>query len=276
LFFIRRIFVLSYYNCHDGKAGVEGSRVKKLEQGGLHERVIDAIGQGIVGGEFQEESPLPTEAEMCKTLGVSRTALREALRVLAAKGLVEARRKVGTLVRARERWNYLDPDVLAWRLRGKDADGAIRELYELRHLIEPLAAALAARNAKPADLQKLREAYEEMLAAGDDGARIAGPDLRFHQAIIAASGNRLFSSLGHVLGSALAVNFDLVQNAPRGHRHSMPAHRKVLDAIDDKNAAAARLAMQKLIEESQHDARSVRNLGRRRLARKTHKSIPSL
>lgn len=248
--------------------------MKRLEQRGLHERVIDEIGQGIISGEFPVERPLPSEAEMCKTLGVSRTALREALRVLAAKGLVDARPKVGTLVRASEHWNYLDADILAWRLQGNDSENAIGELYELRHLIEPIAASLAAKNAKAADLQKLREAYAEMQAAGDDGAKIAGPDLKFHRAIIAASGNRLFSSLAHVLGAALAVNFDLVQDAPRGHRHSMPAHRTVLDAIGDRNAPAARLAMQNLIEDSQHDARSVRNLGgRRRVTGKPRKSV---
>jgi DNA-binding FadR family transcriptional regulator len=247
--------------------------VKRLEQRGLHEQVIDEIGQGIISGEFQTETLLPSEGEMCEALGVSRTALREALRVLAAKGLVDARPKVGTVVRASEHWNYLDPDILAWRLHGKDSDRVIGELYELRQLIEPIAAALAAQNAKAPDLQKLREAYKEMQAAGDDGAKIAGPDLKFHRAIIAASGNRLFSSLAQVLGAALAVNFDLVQDAPRGHRHSMPAHRKVLEAIGDKNATAARVAMQKLIEESQHDARSVRNLGGRRVAGKLRKTV---
>jgi DNA-binding FadR family transcriptional regulator len=98
-----------------------------------------------------------------------------------------------------------------------------------------------------------------MRTAGDDGERIAVPDLKVHQTIISASGNRLFSSLAHVIAAALAVNFQLVRNAPRGHIHSMPAHKKVLDAIADHDARAARVAMQRLIEDSQRDARAVRS-----------------
>jgi len=81
---------------------------------------------------------------------------------------------------------------------------------------------------------------------------------RFHRAIIAASGNRLFSSLAHVIAAVLAVNFKIISDAPRGHVHSMPAHKKVLDAIVEHDASAARVAMQKLIEDSQRDARAVR------------------
>jgi DNA-binding FadR family transcriptional regulator len=243
--------------------------VKKLRRRGLHEQVIEEVGQRIIAGEYSPGMPLPSEAELCSALSVSRTALREALRVLAAKGLVEAKPKIGTLVRANEHWNFLDADILSWRLRGRDSYRVVSELYELRHLIEPLAASLAAKNAQAADIAVLRKAYREMQAAGDDGAQISGPDLRFHRAIIEASGNRMFSSLAHVLNAALAVNFDLVSDAPRGHRHSMPAHKKVLDAIAEGNSTAARLAMQKLIEDSQADARAVNCRG---AAGKTRKS----
>ena len=247
-------------------------RLKKLTRRGLHEQVIEEIGQRIISGEYPPGKPLPSEAELCDALSVSRTALREALRVLAAKGLVEAKPKIGTLVRASETWNFLDADILAWRLQGRESDRVVSELYELRHLIEPLAASLAAKNAEAADIAVLRKAYREMQAAGDDGVQISGPDLRFHRAIIEASGNRMFSSLAHVLDAALAVNFELVRDAPRGHRHSMPAHKKVLDAIADGNSTAARVAMQKLIEDSQRDARAVNNrgvVGRTRKSRRT-------
>jgi DNA-binding FadR family transcriptional regulator len=233
--------------------------MEKLTRRGLHEHVIDEIGRSILCGEFSPGMPLPSEADLCRTLSVSRTALREALRVLAAKGLVEAKPKVGTLVRAREHWNFLDADILAWRLRGHDSDRVVSELYELRHLIEPIAASLAARNAKEAEVELLREAYRDMQAAGDDGAKIAEPDLKFHRTIIRASGNHMFASLAHVLGAALSANFDLVSDAPRGHRHSMPGHKKVLDAIAAGNSSAARVAMQNLIEDSQRDARAVNN-----------------
>jgi DNA-binding FadR family transcriptional regulator len=103
-----------------------------------------------------------------------------------------------------------------------------------------------------------------MRLAGDDGERIAEPDLRFHRAIIRASGNRLFSSLAPVIGAALSVNFRLVSETPRGHTHSMPAHERVLRAIEQGDATAARLAMQQLIEDSQRDVRDVRSLRNRR------------
>jgi len=240
--------------------------MRKLKARGLHEHVIEEIGRRIIAGEFACGNALPGEAQLCSALGVSRTALREALRVLASKGLVEPKRKLGTLVRPSEQWNFLDADILSWQLESDEAGRAIDELYELRHLIEPLAAALAAKNAKAQDLKILRKAYEDMQAAGDDGERIIGPDLKFHQTIIAASGNRLFSSLMHVLGAALSVNFDLVRDAPRGQRHSMPAHQKVLEAIVARDASAARVAMQKLIEDSQRDARAVGHARTRRSA----------
>jgi DNA-binding FadR family transcriptional regulator len=245
--------------------------MKRVESRGLHEGVIEEIGRRIVWGEFAPGSALPSEAELCQSLAVSRTALREALRVLAAKGLLEAKRKIGTVVRPVECWNYLDSDILSWQLQSQDADRAIGELYELRHLIEPIAASLAAKNAKAANISALRDAYSDMELAGDDGERIKVPDMHFHRAIIEASGNRLFSSLAHVIGAALAVNFDLVSKAPRGQKHSMPAHRRVLEAIANHDVPAARLAMQKLIEDSQRDARAVRRARGARTVRKlTH------
>jgi DNA-binding FadR family transcriptional regulator len=232
--------------------------MRKLKARGLHEYVIEEIGKGIISGEFASGKPLPGEEQLCQALGVSRTALREALRVLASKGLVDPKRKVGTLVRGCEHWNFLDCDILSWLLEAGDAQQVIDELYELRHLFEPVAASLAARHAGTRDIKALRRAYEAMRMAGNDGEKIVAPDLQFHQAIIAASGNRLFSSLTHVIGAALAVNFRLVRDVPQGHVQSMPLHKRVLDAIEAHDTSAARVAMQRLIEGSQRDARGAR------------------
>lgn len=230
----------------------------KLQARGLHEHVIEGIGKGIVSGEFKSGVRLPREEHLCQTLGVSRTALREALRVLASKGLVQPKRKVGTLVRPRENWDFLDRDILSWNLEVGDTDQVIIELYELRHLLEPVAAALAAERARQRHLRVLRQAYEAMCTVCDDGDQMIEPDLQFHRAIIAASGNRLFASLAYAIGAALAVNFQLVRHVPQGHTQSMSLHERVLRAIEARDASAARVAMQRLIEASQQDARNLR------------------
>jgi DNA-binding FadR family transcriptional regulator len=233
--------------------------MRNLRRRGLHDRIVAEIGQRIICGEFSVGEPLPSESVLYTSLGISRTALREALRVLSAKGLVEARPKRGTLVRPTEDWNFLDAEILTWRLNSQgESERAVDELYELRHLIEPVAASLAATHATSRDVKTMREAYHDMAAAGDDGVRVRDPDVRFHRAIIRASGNALFSSLANVLNAALTVNFDLVRNAPAGHIHSLPDHKKVLDAIVAHDAPAARLAMQRLIDESQRQARLIR------------------
>lgn len=246
--------------------------MKKLVRRGLHERVVDELGQRIISGELAPGKALPIEAELCSTLGVSRTALREALRVLAAKGLVEARQKVGTFVRQAEDWNFLDADVLSWALNTRDSKRVVWELYEWRHLIEPLAASLAAQHAKASDLKMLRVAYRDMEAAGDDGEQVAGPDLEFHRVIITASGNRLFSSLVRILDAALSVNFELVRDAPRGHKYALPAHKKVLDAIAARDSSAARVAMQGLLQESYRDAEEARSAATQRRTTKLRRS----
>jgi len=226
--------------------------------------VIESIGHAIISGEFGTGQALPGEAQLCSSLGVSRTALREALRVLASKGLVEPRRKLGTLVRSTEHWNFLDAEILDWLLEVGDTGRVVGELYELRHLLEPVSASLAAQHATPHDLRLLRHTYEGMVAAGDDGEAFAEPDLMFHQGIMAASGNRLFSSLAHIIEAALKVNFALVRDAPQGHAISLPNHRCVLEAIEARDSRAARVAMQKLIDDSQREARRIKRTMQRR------------
>jgi DNA-binding FadR family transcriptional regulator len=233
--------------------------MRSFKRKGLHDHIVAEIGKRIISGEFPAGEALPSESVLYSKLGVSRTALREALRVLAAKGLLEARPKRGTLVRPVEDWNFLDAEILTWRLDSRrDYERAVDELYELRHLIEPVAASFAAKRATARDIKIMREAYRQMVEAGDDGVRVHDPDVRFHRAIICASGNALFLSLANVMSTALSVNFDIVRDAPGGHVVSMPAHKKVLDAIAAHDGPAARVAMQRLIDDSQRQARLIR------------------
>jgi DNA-binding FadR family transcriptional regulator len=242
-------------------------RMRKVEERrnqGLHRRVICDLGQRIVSGEFAPASPLPAQEQCCALLGVSRSVLREALRVLAAKGLVHARPKAGTYVTSRELWNFLDPDIIEWRLATTDSDKVIQQLYELRQMVEPVAAALAASRAKLDDFRRIGQAFEEMDAA--DGAHIVEPDLRFHRAIIRASGNDLLVSLGRVVESALSVTFRIGTDNPQGQSHSLKLHKAILDAIVDRDSDAARLAMQTLIDYSKQTVRQIQVKGSKRPA----------
>lgn len=216
---------------------------------GLHGRVIQELGRAIISGEFAPAAPLPGQEECCARLGVSRTVLREALRVLAAKGLVDARPKAGTFVRPRESWNFLDPDILEWRLQTNEQALVLDQLYELRHMVEPTAAFLAASRAKLNDFRRIGEAFDAMVTAGH-GEDSVEPDLAFHRAIITASGNDLFASLGHVVESALRISFRIGAENPDGAEDSLAMHRAIMDAIVDRNGPASRVAMQKLINYS--------------------------
>jgi DNA-binding FadR family transcriptional regulator len=221
----------------------------------LHGQVAHDIGRRILGGLVKPGELLPSETELSQRLGVSRTALREAIKVLAGKGLIESRPKTGTRVRPRESWNFLDPDVLTWAFDGAAAEQYVDELYELRRVIEPAAAAFAADRANPADIARMEAAFEGMTAAGDNGEAYFVPDMTFHLSILRATGNELLRSLGSVVEVALAISIRLsiASASPKGHKHSLPLHGAVLKAIRRHDAAGAREAMMLLIDISKRD-----------------------
>ncbi len=157
---------------------------------GLHGEVVHLIGLQIMSGELKPGDPLPPEDELTSNLAVSRTVLREAVRVLAAKGLVDARPKVGTRVRARADWNILDPDVLSWRAEASNDSRLYEETTEVRLAIEPLAARLAATRATEDETSGIAEAYAAMEDGVDDQVAYLAADLRFHDRILAASPQR--------------------------------------------------------------------------------------
>jgi DNA-binding FadR family transcriptional regulator len=232
--------------------------IKKVGKQGVHEHVIREIGRRIVRGELRPGTVLPREAVLLQTLGVSRTALREALRVLAAKGLLEARQKKGTIVRAKAVWNYLDAEVFAWRLDSDEFKVIVAELHQLRNVIEPFAASLAARNATQGDHEILKGAYREMEVAAYNGLPYVDPDVRFHMGIIAASGNSLLISLGQVIGVALRAFLEIGIDNLEGQIPALAYHKAVLDAIVAGKALRAQVAMRKVIEHSERDARQLR------------------
>ncbi|MBI3453439.1 MAG: FadR family transcriptional regulator [Rhodospirillales bacterium] len=221
----------------------------------LHGLVAHQIGRQIIQGELQPGQLLPNEAAWSARMRVSRTAMREAIKVLAAKGLIESRPKTGTRVRPREFWNFLDPDLLSWQLSAGPIERHIKDLFELRRLVEPAAAEIAARRIDDGDIARLEGAYRGMEAAGDDGTLWVEPDLQFHRAILKATRNELIHSLGAMIESVLAITFHLSSANPRGQRHALPLHSAILDALRRRAPTAARRAMNRLLDKSEKDVR---------------------
>jgi DNA-binding FadR family transcriptional regulator len=244
-----------------------GSAQRTYSNRSLHGRLAHRIGMQILRGELPAGAGLPSEDVWSAELDVSRTALREAIKVLAAKGLIESRPRTGARVCARVRWNFLDPDVLAWRLAALPTERYVRDLFDLRQVIEPNAAALAAERSERTGIARLAAACAEMAAAGEDGDSWMAADLNFHQTLLWMTGNEMLGSLGALIETALIMSFRLSEGNPRGQRHALPLHVAVLDAVRAGNAARARDAMLVLLADARKDvASALRAAGRRATA----------
>src|SRR5262249_20978382 len=231
-----------------GQPGVADmpSHPRAVDKRGLGDQVVNRIGQEIISRLLQPGQGLPNETKLCGQLWGSRAVLREAVRVLASKGLLRTRSRLGTQVRAAEAWSLLDPAVLDWQSRVEPQDRFITELFGLRRVVEPAVAALAAERIGADDLAALEGSYRDMIAAGDDAEAFFTPDLRFHRILLYAVGNSLVQALGETVKQALALNLQLSLQAPRGQQRAMPLHGAVLDAIRARDPEAARAAMTRL------------------------------
>jgi DNA-binding FadR family transcriptional regulator len=204
----------------------------------LHGQVVNELGRRVVSGVYAAGALLPNEEQLCLELQVSRTALREAVKVLAAKGLLESRPRIGTRVRARELWNLLDPDILAWRCAtGADAE-FLRHLTELREIIEPAAASLAAKSRSEAQLHDLELAFNAMEGAEDIGQWVEA-DLAFHTAVLRATNNPLLMPLAAIIGSALESLLGVSARSAGDFKRALPDHQKVFEAIRQGDAQSA-------------------------------------
>lgn len=221
---------------------------------GLVGSVVERVGTDIVAGRIRPGQVLPREAEWAEALGVSRTVLREATKVLTSKHLVESRPRAGTKVRPEADWNILDPDVLGWRLAAAPREQLVRELFELRRILEPAIAARAAEKASEHDIAALAAAFAAMERAADDSRSFIVPDAEFHKTIVRSLKNRMVDGVGAVLDAALTLTLKLSLDAPDGQRPSLPLHKKVLDAIRRRERLGASRAMELLIDNAQQDA----------------------
>ena len=227
---------------------------KTFSRRSLHGQIAYDIGTRIVRGDIQPGTVLPNESDLSTQFSVSRTALREAIKVLAAKGLVESRPKTGTRVRPRGEWNMLDPDLLAWQFATQPMEQLAKDLFEIRQIIEPAAAAMAAERADEDQRKAISRAFADMEAAPDGDASVE-PDLRFHQSILAASNNEFLQPLGALIETAMASSFRITNNEPGALQVSLPLHRAVRDAILAQEPEAARQAMRILLEDAAKDMR---------------------
>lgn len=219
----------------------------------MHGRVVEWLGLRIVSGEYEPGSQLPNEADLADRLGVSRGGVREAVKALAAKGLVEPRPRLGTRVLARADWNLMDRDVIEWH--GRNADpGFLRDLFDLRRMIEPEAAREAATNATEDQLAALAVAYDGMdrNAPGLPGSEDAfvAADLAFHLTLLRASGNQLVEQLGRLLETGLHHALEVNSHLPGGVAATLPLHKAVLVAVRNGKPNAAGKAMRALLEKT--------------------------
>ena len=224
----------------------------------LAERATRLIGAAIVRGDHAPGGTLPVEAEMCRSLGVSRNVLREAVKTLAGKGFLRTVRRAGTIVQPRNAWNLLDPQVLAWSIETAAVrDGLLIELTQLRAIIEPEAAALAARHATATEIEQLLEACVAMERHAEDRDLAIEADVLFHERLFLASHNDLLVSLLRAFIVLLREDFALTMERVGGYIRNLEQHRTVAEAVARRNAKAARAAMRQLLANNEADLAAI-------------------
>ncbi len=221
----------------------------QLSSGLVHASVANEIGMRIVRGDYPPGTILPNEAEWSTMFGVSRSAVREAVKMLMAKNLLASRPKVGSWVQPRERWNLLDRDVLTWYAALPQRAVFLRTVQEFRHIIEPEAAALAAERRSEAQMAEISAACAEMGTAPTLAERTAA-DSRFHLAILRAAGNDLLVPLGALINAALDQLFLHVTRQVNNLRYAQELHEDVERCIRQRRPEAARKAVRKLLADT--------------------------
>lgn len=222
--------------------------------GSIRSRITRDIAIRIMSGEIPPGARLPVEADLIEAMGVSRTVLREAVRTLAAKGIIVSRKKAGTIVRPMQDWNLLDGDVLQWLDEVDLGKAYMKDISEARLIFEPKAARLAALRASQGELTQISDAYRRMRSAlENDLERYTEADMAFHQAILSASHNHVLSQMGKVISSALRRLLRASVESSGDYARGIRAHGDVLAAIRNRDPDEAERAMRSLIAVSADD-----------------------
>lgn len=218
-----------------------------------HRLVVEELGQAVVAGEFAVGDILPGDVELAARFNVSRTVLREAMKTLAAKGLIVARARIGTRVMPQANWNLFDGDVLSWHFRAGVDEAFLRHVSEVRLALEPYAAGLAARRATDADISQMMRLAVAMGDAGHSAQTLARADLEFHLRLLDASLNPFMQTVGSLIEAALMGVFQLSNAAADGAEidRVAVAHIRIVEQIRLRNEEGARIAMEQVIRVGQ-------------------------
>lgn len=238
----------------DGKANEVRPRAVRMPRdagSSVHGALANEIGLRIVRGDYPPGTVLPNEAKWAETFEVSRSAVREAIKMLMAKSLLASRPKVGSRVEPRERWNLLDRDVLAWYATSPDREAFLRTVQEFRHIIEPEATAFAALRRSDGQMAEISQACRDMAAAPTLEERTRA-DTRFHLAILRAAGNDLLVPLGVLIESAFDHLFLYVTREGDDFDHAQKLHEAIERSIRMRRPEAARRAVRKLLANTDH------------------------
>ena len=219
----------------------------RCEGPNLTHRIVEALGVAIVSGAYSPKNPFPIEADLCIQYGASRTVLREAVKMLTAKGLLSARPRQGTWIKSEASWNLLDPDVLRWLLERKITFSTLRDFAQMRLAIEPQAAALAATVASPEAKGAIRAAINEMVRAEEGESDPLVSEIAFHGAILRASGNCFFAQLSGVTETALRFSLRMQECYHDGRKRRTREHQRIADAIFAGDPVAAEEAARVLL-----------------------------
>ena len=223
----------------------------------VHGNTVDHLGEAIVAGRYGVGASIPPEPVLCLELGVSRTVVREAVKSLIAKGLMTTGPKVGTRVLSSDHWNWFDPDVISWQSKAGLTPEFLRDLQDLRRVVEPAAMRLAAERATAQDLAEIEAAYAGMKRAVEEGGDYVTFDLRFHQGLLRACRNRMLVQMSKALGALLRTSFEISTRRKDGPLNSLPLHREVLDSVIAHDPDRAEKAIRVLIDGARIDIEEV-------------------
>jgi DNA-binding FadR family transcriptional regulator len=214
----------------------------------LHDQIVSTLGGRIVGGHFGESGMLPTESDLAAELGVSRNALREAVKVLVSKGMVEVRPKTGTRIRPVEEWNLLDRDVLDWHAHSDLRLTRAFELVEFRLIVEPRAASLAAKRGTAEELAAIDLACTRLEACVGTPDLVPQRDIVFHRSIHQASHNAILNHLGSLTSSLMQIQVLMTTREPGSFEKGLPLHRSLTEAILARDAVGAETISRQLVQ----------------------------